>query len=67
MKQIDQKIYEKVISRKEELNKTNPMELRQLPLWSSESFSACGKPQELGVWHDKTEEGEDLFVTQCKR
>jgi hypothetical protein len=67
MKPIDQVIYDKVVSRKQELMKTSPAELRKLPLWTPEPFSACGKPQVFGVWHDTTAKGEDLFVTQCKR
>lgn len=67
MKPIDQEIYDKVISRKQELMKTDPKELRELPLWTTEPFSACGKEQVFGVWHDKTPKGEDIFVTQCKR
>jgi hypothetical protein len=41
--------------------------LRKLHPWTPEPFSACGKSQVFGVWHDPTVEGEDLFVTQCKR
>lgn len=67
MKQIDQEIYDKVRSRKLELMMSNPTELRKLPLWTPEPFSACGKSQIFGVYHDTTSEGEDLFVTQCKR
>jgi hypothetical protein len=67
MKPIDQAIREKVISRKQELMKLSPAELRELPLYTPEQFSACGKIQELGVYHDKIANGEDIIVTRCKR
>ena len=55
------------MSRKNELKATAPDDLRKLPSFSTESFDALGKPQSLGVWHDKTAKGEDLVVVQCKR
>ncbi len=67
MKAIDLAITDKVLSRKQELMKLRPAELRRLPLYTPEQFSACGKTQELGVYHDKTPKGEDIVVTQCKR
>ena len=67
MKPIDKAILDKVTQRKQELMKNSPDELRKLPLYTSEPFTACGKLQEFSVWHDKTSKGEDLFVTQCKR
>jgi hypothetical protein len=67
MNPIDQAIRDKVISRKQELMKLRPADLRQLPLYTPEQFSACGETQELGVYHDKTAKGEDIIVTQCKR
>lgn len=67
MKPIDQAISEKVISKKQGLMQGSPATLQQLSLYTSEQFIACGKAQELGVWHDKTEKGEDIVVVQCKR
>lgn len=67
MNPIDQAISDKVIARKQELMKLSPAQLRQLPLYNAEQFSACGKTQNLGVYHDKTGKGEDIVVTQCKR
>ena len=67
MEPIDQEIADRVMSRKRELVATPPEKLRKLPLYTPEPFAACGKPQELGVWHDTTPDGEDLIVTQCKR
>jgi hypothetical protein len=67
MKPIDQTISDRVMSNKKELMQACPASLRQLPLYTPEEFVACGKPQELGVWHDKTDKGEDIVVVQCKR
>lgn len=44
-----------------------PEELRRLPICTPEPFSAGGKTQELGFYHDKTPKGEDIIVVQCKR
>lgn len=67
MKPIDQAISDKVTSRKQELMKLSPAELRQLAPYAAEEFSACGKAQLLSVYHDKAPNAGDLFVTQCKR
>jgi hypothetical protein len=67
MKPVDQAIREKVSLRKQELMKLSPAELRQLPPYAAEQFSACGKAQLLSVYHDRASSGGDLFVTQCKR
>jgi hypothetical protein len=55
------------MSRKKKLMAMAPADLRKLPLYTSESFVPLGKPQELGVWHDKTVKDEDIIVVQCKR
>ena len=67
MKPIDQAIYDRVTLRKRELMAMPPDALRRLPLYTPEPFVPLGKPQELGVWHDKTAKGDDIIVVQCKR
>jgi hypothetical protein len=58
---------EKVAARKRELMALRPDELRRLPIYTPEPFSAGGRTQELGFYHDKTPRGEDIIVVQCKR
>ena len=67
MKPVDQAIKDKVTSRKQELMRLPPADLRQLPPYATEKFSAFGKAQLLSVYHDKAHGAGDLFVTQCKR
>lgn len=67
MHPVDQAISDKVLARKRELMGVTPSELRGLAAFISEPFTAGGKPQELGIWHDKTKAGDDIFVVQCKR
>ncbi len=67
MKPIDQAIYEKVTRRKNQLMVLAPDQLRLLPEYSPEEFTACGKKQGLGIWHHKAPLHEDIFVVQCKR
>jgi hypothetical protein len=66
-KPIDQVIAERVLSRKQELIKIDPDELRQLPSYTNEQFSAYGKPLDLGIWHEEISSGGHLFVVQCTR
>lgn len=67
MRPIDQAIFDIVTSRKRQLMRLRPAELRELPKYASEEFDAVGRTQLLSVYHDKTPQGEDLFVAQCKR
>ena len=67
MHPIDQAIKDKVAGRKQELMALSPEALRGLPLYTPEPFTAGGKPQGLGFYHDKTPKGEDIVVVQCKR
>ena len=67
MHPVDQAIKERVADRKRQLMALPPDELRRLPLYTVEPFSAEGKVQELGFYHDKTRKGEDIIVVQCKR
>lgn len=67
MKPIDQAIYEKVTSRRNQLMELALDQLRSLPEYGSEEFTACGKRQDLSVWHHNTQSNEDIFVVQCKR
>lgn len=44
-----------------------PEDLRHMPEFTAESFTACGKPQQATVFHHQTPTNEDLYVVQCKR
>jgi hypothetical protein len=67
MHPIDQAIKDKVAARKQALMALSPGALRRLPLYTTEPFTAGGKAQGLGFYHDKTPRGEDIFVVQCRR
>jgi len=67
MKPIDQAIYEKVISQRNDLMRLAPDQLRRLPEYSKQEFSPCGTKQLFAIWHHKTKLNEDIFVVQCKR
>src|SRR4051812_9863677 len=67
MHPTDEAIKDRVANRKRQLMALAPEDLRRLPIHTPEPFDACGKTQELGFYHDKTDRGEDIIVVQCKR
>jgi hypothetical protein len=64
---LNQEIRAKVLPRKDELMASSASDLRALPPYTGELFSAVGKLVELGIWHERTPDGEDIVVVQCKR
>lgn len=65
-KKIDKIVSEKVSSKIEELKQLGASELLSLPQYTAIKFETAGKEQELGIWHETTENGDSLIVAQCK-
>lgn len=67
MKPIDIKIGELAAQRKTELSKLDSQTLRNMPEYTSEPIVVDGQDLALSIYHQKTKEGEDLFVVQGYR
>ncbi len=65
-KEIDREVLRSVALRSQELRKHSIKELTSLPGYTSEKIDIEGNSQELGIYHQKIENGESLIVVQCK-